>query len=188
MTIFGFPENRKRRQQVSDAIGVGVTTMASGLRVLFLDCGAAPPQLKIMTPAEAMSLSCRIFDLALAATIAQEPASAARGVTLIARERARQALEEGWTPEHDDGHVNGELARAGACYALPAGLRRKEIWAAPLIDLLWPFAPDWWKPGHEHPRAYDDRIRELVKAGALIAAEIDRLLRAKARENSTDAQ
>jgi hypothetical protein len=33
-----------------------------------------------------------------------------------------------------------------------------------------------WKPSP------DDRFRELVKAGALIAAEIDRLLRAKSTD------
>jgi hypothetical protein len=38
---------------------------------------------------------------------------------------------------------------------------------------LWPFAPERWKPSPSN------RIRELVKAGALIAAEIDRLQRTK---------
>ena len=36
---------------------------------------------------------------------------------------------------------------------------------------LWPWRPSWWKP------TPDDRVRELVKTGALIAAEIDRLRR-----------
>jgi hypothetical protein len=31
----------------------------------------------------------------------------------------------------------------------------------------WPWSFEWWKP--------KDRIRNLVRAGALIAAEIDRL-------------
>ena len=40
-------------------------------------------------------------------------------VTLeIARERERQIAQEGWTPEHDDGHVHGELAAAASCYAM----------------------------------------------------------------------
>lgn len=37
--------------------------------------------------------------------------------------------------------------------------------------MMWPFSQEWWKP------TPDDRIRELAKAGALIAAEIDRLQR-----------
>lgn len=37
----------------------------------------------------------------------------------------------------------------------------------------WPWEPGWWKPGKGN--SYADRVRELVKAGALIAAEIDRL-------------
>lgn len=82
------------------------------------------------------------------------------GVELIAAERRRQVEAEGWTPEHDTKHWDGELALAAACYALP------EAWRS---DDIWPWHPGWWKP---RP---DDRVRELVKAGALIAAEIDRL-------------
>lgn len=104
------------------------------------------------------------------------------GCELISAERWRQINEEGWTAEHDDEHCNGELARAGACYALPPMYRSKEIWSAPLLDLLWPWDSEWWKPGHEHPKAHDDRIRDLAKAGALIAAEIDRIQRENLRE------
>jgi hypothetical protein len=38
----------------------------------------------------------------------------------IIAERRRQVDTEGWTEEHDDKHNGGELARAGACYALQA--------------------------------------------------------------------
>ena len=55
------------------------------------------------------------------------------------------------------------MAVAAACYALPAWCRGR--------TRRWPWDDEWWKP------TPDDRIRELVKAGALIAAEIDRLLR-----------
>jgi hypothetical protein len=41
----------------------------------------------------------------------------------------------------------------------------------PIKDFVWPFTEHWWKP------TPNNRIRELEKAGALIAAEIDRLLR-----------
>ena len=113
------------------------------------------------------------------------------GIELITEERARQMAPrpnpnrgnhtwpqtsgEGWTPEHDDTHENGELAAAGACYALIK-------WSETDAERLWPWrvrgtgheiengSPDGFKPSV-------DRIRNLVKAGALIAAEIDRLQR-----------
>ena len=92
------------------------------------------------------------------------------GAELIAEERQRQIVEEGWTPEHDDGYHN-ELAVASAWYALP------HINRTHLADdgvVLWPWADDWFKPGDG---TADGRIRELAKAGALIAAEIDRINR-----------
>ncbi len=89
------------------------------------------------------------------------------GVELITAERQRQIEEEGWTPDHDDQHINGELALAAACYAIPP----MSIRGSGLVLRLWPWKRKWWKP------TPDDRIRELKKAGALIAAEIDRLQR-----------
>lgn len=91
------------------------------------------------------------------------------GGDLIYRERLRQVQEEGWTPEHDDSHSEGELAAAAAAYAYPGVLRTRDGRSVH-SSLLWPWG-DGWKPG--------DRIRDLTKAGALIAAEIDRLQRAK---------
>lgn len=97
------------------------------------------------------------------------------GIELIAKERERQVSEEGWTPEHDAEHREGELALAGAIYAWPA--------PRPIhIKKAWPWDFQWWKPtiptnGAESNKDEwrDARIRDLVKAGALIAAEIDRL-------------
>lgn len=86
-----------------------------------------------------------------------------RGVELIAAERERQKAVEGWTEAHDDEHRFGELAEAAVCYAMPDKLE--------LPGDVWPFDQGWWKPTPK------DRVRELVKAGALIAAEIDRLER-----------
>lgn len=91
------------------------------------------------------------------------------GVKLIARERKRHVEREGWDADHDDGHTCDELARAAVCYAMPAPMRRMSY---------WPWDEEYWKPTPK------DRVRELVKAGALIAAEIDRLLRD--RDNSED--
>lgn len=87
------------------------------------------------------------------------------GAGLIAIERKRQVECEGWTPEHDDTHDKEELARAAVCYATP------EYDRPYLPSCIWPWDPSWWKP------MPTDRVRELVKAGALIAAEIDRLSR-----------
>lgn len=87
-------------------------------------------------------------------------------LTLIAAERSRQVSDEGWTSEHDDAHGSGEIACAAAALAWPIS---RDISDGPGKDDLWPTG--WaWKPS--------SRRRELVKAGALIAAEIDRLLRA----------
>ncbi|MDP3407255.1 hypothetical protein [Bosea sp. (in: a-proteobacteria)] len=92
----------------------------------------------------------------------------------IAAERLRQIEAEGWSPDHDDRHFKGELARAAASYVLPA--RHREGGFADgvnIIKLLWPWGWDWWKP--------TSRRRDLVKAGALIVAEIERLDRAAAK-------
>ncbi len=91
------------------------------------------------------------------------------GIELIARERDRQIKVKGWTDSGDDRYENEELASAAMCYAAPDSL--KLLRQPSKIPLYWPWAEKWWKPSPE------DRIRDLEKAGALIAAEIDRLLR-----------
>jgi hypothetical protein len=92
------------------------------------------------------------------------------GAELIAEERTRQIEEEGWIAANDDDHDHGELALAGAAYAL-SGI--EDFALQPLraeIRRLFPWSPDWLKPRNP--------IRDLTRAGALIAAEIDRLQRA----------
>lgn len=99
------------------------------------------------------------------------------GIELIAAERQRQIDVEGWTPEHDAEHTHGELSRAAGIYANRASLIESQNSEAFLLEWgvpdLWPWSGDWWKPSK-------DPIRNLEKAGALIAAELDRLLRARA--------
>jgi hypothetical protein len=94
------------------------------------------------------------------------------GVELIAAERTRQVEVEGWTPEHDAEHAGESLALAACCYAAPPTMRKWRIWSntnpPKSVPVLWPWGPTFWKPS-------EDRVRELVKAGALIAAEIDRI-------------
>lgn len=95
------------------------------------------------------------------------------GIEIIAEERTRQQEVEGWTPENDDASISGELANAASCYAMT--IDKRAIWVTettPLYRCIWPFTEKWWKP------TPFNRIKELAKAGALIAAEIDRLQRA----------
>lgn len=93
------------------------------------------------------------------------------GAARIARERERQINQEGWTPLHDEKHDRGELALAAASYAAAAAGQVK-FGRTHMGDIepprQWPWAAVWWKLS-------DDPIRTLEKAGALIAAEIDRL-------------
>ena len=91
------------------------------------------------------------------------------GAGLIAAERKRQIEEEGWSAEHDDRLAKGQLAKAAMCYCMEPGDDADDDKKVPPKE--WPLKKKLWKP------TADSRIRELEKAGALIAAEIDRLLR-----------
>lgn len=97
-----------------------------------------------------------------------QPAMESRTVTAAASdvlaERQRQISMEGRKPEHDDEHVEGQLSDAAACYALFATDQRRPVPAH------WPWSDDWWKQRGQR--------RDLVRAGALIIAEIERLDRA----------
>lgn len=85
------------------------------------------------------------------------------GVEAIARERDRQLLEEGYDEEHDRDHCQCEIAQAAIAYLLSyAGHGDAAI--------AWPWNVDSFKPSA-------GGIRDLEKAGALIAAEIDRVVR-----------
>lgn len=103
------------------------------------------------------------------------PESRGSGIDRVTAERGRQISAEGFADSHDDNHVGGELARAAACYAVPPDLR-EHMPAGDHRPRWWPWKTDWWKPT---PGAFtfNHRIRELEKAGALVCAEIDRLLR-----------
>ena len=87
------------------------------------------------------------------------------GIEIIAHERQRQIEEEGWNANSDASYSGGELVHAAAAYALCPQCRDPRSDGLPSY---WPWSREWWKPG--------DRKRELAKAGALIAAELDRLI------------
>lgn len=100
-------------------------------------------------------------------------------------ERLRQIEQEGWSNEHDDEHNKGDLAVAAACYAAFAVAEDDRADAAKLTGFVkscWPWASEWWKPNIGNPR------RDLVKAAALILAEIERLDRAKGNEENTQSR
>jgi hypothetical protein len=116
------------------------------------------------------------------------------GVELIAAERLRQKEQEGWSHEHDDGHVDHELALAAACYAAPdrayigsasgESVELRDMWPWEARDdkrskhlvRCW-FAGPLAKVLLSRGEVREARIQELIKAGSLIAAEIDRLQR-----------
>lgn len=85
----------------------------------------------------------------------------------VLAERDRQMDIEGWTHEVDDQYTHHEMPLAAACYA--TGSR-----------VGWPWSKYWWKPGTDR--------RNLVKAGALILAEIERLDRAAMRSKTSPGE
>lgn len=97
-------------------------------------------------------------------------------VAEILAERERQKNVEGWTTERDDGYEYGQLGSAAVVYVLShlTGVGFKPDHRLPAMgDALatyWPWCESWYKP--------DFGRRDLIKAGALITAEIERLDRA----------
>ena len=95
-----------------------------------------------------------------------------QAATDVLDERRRQVEAEGYDTAHDDEHDNGSMAAAGSAYALaaadalhPLSQGDGDFMSHP--PTLWPWDAEWWKPG--------DSRRMLVKAGALILAELERL-------------
>jgi hypothetical protein len=85
------------------------------------------------------------------------------GAERIKQERIRQIHVEGCTPQHDEQWTSEQLAEAAAFYAIPE--KYGELLA------FWP-----WNP-KRNKKSKHSRIRQLEIAGALVAAEIDRLQR-----------
>ncbi|MFA5387683.1 MAG: hypothetical protein WC322_04875 [Candidatus Paceibacterota bacterium] len=94
----------------------------------------------------------------------------------VQTERCRQILIEGWTPEHDDlNHSPGQLCSSGAAYALNAAgsMQQNRPTRTPRPHIGWQFDNEYWKPKNAR--------RDLVRAAALIIAEIERIDRTQAR-------
>lgn len=120
------------------------------------------------------------------ATILSERSAGGDGVSRIAAERQRQIDTEGWTPTHDDEHGKGELLLAAVCYAAPEQVFVRRDYASGIqFRDPWPWSAHWDKRPHDgnilRRPSPEEHIRMLEKAGALIAAEIDRLLRGSSR-------
>ena len=98
----------------------------------------------------------------------------------IEAERIRQVTSEGWSPAHDDEHDNGELALAAAYYAAPVEIRCKMVRPCGCREALCPhtaFPRTAWRaawPWSEPPKR-KDRRRDLIRAAALIVAELERM-------------
>jgi hypothetical protein len=102
---------------------------------------------------------------------------AANGSSMIAAERARQVTAEGYDAAHDDAHKTDRrrnegspLLAAAGCYIHATNVVSRTVNWGVGVPMAWPWNRKCWKPATP--------IRMLVKAGALIAAEIDRRLRA----------
>jgi hypothetical protein len=101
----------------------------------------------------------------------------------IRGERARQIAGHGFDADHDDRHSAFELGKAAAAYlgfAIVKDTTRKQNAKNPYTPGVWPWDAKWWKP--------TNRRRDLVKAAALIVAEIERLDRAAASAQGAPAE
>ncbi|MHC7877237.1 hypothetical protein ACYA12_01600 [Klebsiella pneumoniae] len=119
-------------------------------------------------------------DAFLAEVRAQGVKSLSNAVQSVIAERQRQQSAEGWTSKHDDRHDNNELAFAASCYAFHSAAATWDFeddgtpYGIHTAPKNWPWDSRWWKP--TNPR------RDLVKAGALILAEIERIDRQEAAQ------
>tara|TARA_B100002049_G_C15730066_1_gene230087 strand:- start:114 stop:443 length:330 start_codon:yes stop_codon:yes gene_type:complete len=103
------------------------------------------------------------------------------GAELILEERKKQIHHKGYTSVRDDKYKKGVLTMAAITYAtaatsspkLRSEFRERAEVNKPLRH--WPWEMSYLKLGNDDDHC--SRIRELTKAGALIAAEIDKLQR-----------
>lgn len=100
------------------------------------------------------------------------PTSATLALHDVMDERHRQMMVEGWTAKHDDEHSNGSMAYAAAAYAVASIEQADSLVAASNLFARTGWHKNWWKP--RTPR------RDLVRATALLLAEIERRDRADA--------
>lgn len=96
-----------------------------------------------------------------------------KAITDVIAERERQVNDEFWTPEHDDMSTRHQLSGAATSYARHVYARAwifptsPENYRSEDAPYFWPWDEESWKP--KSPR------QDLVRAAALIIAEIERL-------------
>lgn len=98
------------------------------------------------------------------------------GIELIAEERQRQIDVEGYNQEHDSQHKVSEFISAAKSYtesAVSYALKDEGATSDGLANLL-PYLKKSFVWGYDAFKP-TNCLRDLVKAGALIAAAIDRL-------------
>ncbi|MDW9773053.1 hypothetical protein GOA89_14845 [Sinorhizobium meliloti] len=137
-------------------------------------------------PAEIVGDLYNLFEESIACHKADlerlKAAQQSKAVEDVLVERRRQVEAEGWTPAHDDQHQDFSLAKAASVYAAAAAASRADRAVMDQFGLpgipgklqeIWPLSWDisWLKP--------TSRRRDLIKAAALIIAEIERLDRAE---------
>lgn len=93
------------------------------------------------------------------------------GLKLIVKERHRQAQK--YSKDHDLDHIDGALVKAAVCFLLGDDHVFDD---RGVVSTEWPWSEKEWRKWSR-----GDRVTQLAKAGALIAAEIDRLLEAQKR-------
>lgn len=111
----------------------------------------------------------------------QQAASIMQAVSLVTAERESQ-VRRGLTPERDLSlyHMR-ELPRAAASYVTPQGYRNH---AGDGVPKMWPWHPSTFKPGGQ---THEGRMAELAKAGALILAEMERMMLKQQRSDELRA-
>lgn len=91
-------------------------------------------------------------------------------LNLIEHERKEQMNKHGFSREQDCRYVHGDLAAVGALYALTSALTDEGVDYA--LAAYWPHTWDrrYWRPAPSNP------LKNMVKAAALLTAEIERLI------------
>lgn len=94
---------------------------------------------------------------------------------LVAKERVRQIVEKGYTPQHDDEHTDGSLADAGACYGATVPVYKLGGEIFPVRTLYQ------WCPVFDS-REKHDRKTNLIIGAAFFMAEYERLEREEKKD------
>jgi len=99
------------------------------------------------------------------------------GAALIVRERVRQVEKKKYDHIHDDCHEGSELVWAAIHYATPNKHPHKPMRISEMPNDTYVMSPCYPFIEGREKKWEQSRVKQLVKAGALIAAEIDRLIR-----------